>query len=529
MRERGSIMTIVDMLVNNAKNYPDKIALVELAPSKGFRREITWKEFERNSAKVASALIQAGIKKDDKVLHFMTNSITWLETYFGIIRTGAWAVPLNYRFNSKDFLYCAQVSEARMLIMGEAFVDRVMSVKEHLTYMEKMIVAADTASDGLITLDDFIRDGDPDDARIYTPKSDDVCGLYFTSGTTGDPKPIVLPHKNMEQAAVTEQNHHMQNLDDNFLLIPPLYHCGAKMHWFGSLLTASKAVLLNEVSPKIILETVSQEKCTIVWLLVPWAQDILVALDKGELNIKDYDLKQWRLMHIGAQPVPPSLIKHWKDYFPDMLYDTNYGLSECTGPGCVHLGVENVHKIGAIGIPGYGWECKIVNNDLMPVKQGEVGELLVRGNGVMREYYKNPKKTAETILPDGWLRTGDVARQDEDGFYYLVDRIKDLIIVGGENVYPVEVEDMIRTNPAVLDVAVIGVPDERLGEIVVAIIKVKPGMELSNDEIRAFCDIRLPRYKRPRIYIFGEVLRNPTGKIEKPKLREKYAYLANTI
>ena len=157
-----------------------------------------------------------------------------------------------------------------------------------------------------------------------------------------------------------------------------------------------------------------------------------------------------------------------------------------------------------------------------------MGELLLRGNGVMREYYKNPQKTAETILPDGFLRTGDVAKMDEDGFIYLVDRIKDLIIVGGENVYPVEVEDMIRTNPAVMDVAVIGVPDERLGEIVVAIIKVKPGMELSNDEIKAFCDIRLPRYKRPRIYVFGDVLRNPTGTIEKTKMREKYAYQANT-
>ncbi len=520
-------MTIVDMLINNARNYPDKVALVELAPTAGIRKEVTWKELERGSAKLASALIRAGIKKDDKVLHFMTNSITWLEAYFGIIRTGAWAVPLNYRFTAKDFLYCAQVSEARMLIMGQAFVDRVMSVKNHLTYMEKMIVVDEEATDDLILYKDFIATGDPDD-ELYVPKSDDVCGLYFTSGTTGDPKPIVLPHKNMDHAAKAEQMHHMQTIDDNFMLIPPLYHCGAKMHWFGSLMTASKAVLLNEVSPKTIMETMSKEKCTIAWLLVPWAQDILVALDKGDIKLEDYDLKQWRLMHIGAQPVPKSLIMHWKDYFPEMLYDTNYGLSECTGPGCVHLGVENIHKVGAIGVPGYGWECKIVDKDMNPVKQGEVGELLLRGNGVMREYYKNPKKTAETIMPDGFLRTGDVAKMDEDGFIYLVDRIKDLIIVGGENVYPVEVEDMIRTNPAVLDVAVIGVPDDRLGEIVVAIIKVKPGMELSNDEIKAFCDIRLPRYKRPRIFVFGEVMRNPTGKIEKPKMREKYAYLANT-
>ena len=265
----------------------------------------------------------------------------------------------------------------------------------------------------------------------------------------------------------------------------------------------------------------TSEKCTIVWLLVPGAQDILDAFDRGDMNPADYNLSQWRLMHIGAQPVPPSLIKRWKEYFPEHQYDTNYGLSESTGPGCVHLGMENIHKVGAIGVPGYRWECRIVEEDgITDVVQGEVGELIVKGPGVMTCYYNNPEATAESIR-DGWLFTGDMARQDEDGFIYLVDRKKDVIVSGGENIYPVQIEDFIRRNDKVKDVAVIGLADQRLGEITAAIIEAKDGVELTEEEVNEFC-LGMARYKRPKKIIFTTIPRNATGKIEKPKLREMY-------
>ena len=160
------------------------------------------------------------------------------------------------------------------------------------------------------------------------------------------------------------------------------------MHWFGSLYTGSRAVLLKGNSPEAIFRAVSEERCTIVWLLVPWAQDILDAIDRGEINLSEYETSQWRLMHIGAQPVPKSLIKRWLTYFPKHQYDTNYGLSESIGPGCVHLGVENVNKVGAIGIPGYGWQVKIVDANRNEIKDG-VGELAVKGPGVMKCYYND--------------------------------------------------------------------------------------------------------------------------------------------
>ena len=225
-------------------------------------------------------------------------------------------------------------------------------------------------------------------------------------------------------------------------------------------------------------------------------------------------------MHIGAQPVPPSMIRHWLEYFPNHKYDTNYGLSESTGPGCVHLGLENTHKVGAIGVPGFNWEIKIIDEDGAIVKQGDVGELCVKGPGVMLGYYKDQEATDE-VLKDGWLHTGDMARQDEDGFIFLVDRKKDVIISGGENLYPVQIDSFLSANPKIHDVAVIGLPDKRLGEIAAAIIQIKEGMECTEEEIQQFC-MDLPRYKRPKKIIFAPVPRNATGKIEKPALREKY-------
>ena len=532
-------MPITDILEKNCRLYGDDVALVEINPEMPetkrttwkefdliepsraayYRREITWNVFNEKANRFANLLIERGIKKGEKVGILLMNCLEWLPIYFGILKTGALAVPLNFRYSADEIKYCVELAEIDILVFGPEFIGRVEEI-------------ADEISKGRLLY--FVGDGCPGFAEDYnahtancssqSPKidvnDDDEAAIYFSSGTTGFPKAILHNHESLMHAAKAEQNHHGQTKDDVFLCIPPLYHTGAKMHWFGSLLTGGKAVLLKGTSPKTILQAVSEEHCTIVWLLVPWAQDLLLALDNKELDIADYDLDQWRLMHIGAQPVPPSLIKHWKEYFPHHQYDTNYGLSESIGPGCVHLGVDNIDKVGAIGKAGYGWEAKIIDEQGETVKQGETGELAVKGPGVMTCYYRDPKATAE-VLHDGWLYTGDMAMEDEDGFIFLVDRKKDVIISGGENIYPVQIEDFLRTNEAILDVAVIGLADHRLGEISAAIIELKSGVECTEEDIQEFCK-KLPRYKRPRKIIFADVPRNPTGKIEKPKLREKY-------
>jgi acyl-CoA synthetase (AMP-forming)/AMP-acid ligase II len=514
---------ITEILARNARIYGPDIALVERRPETGSRREISWSQFYRRSQALASALAASGVKKGDKVAQLMTNCLEWLPTYFGILMTGAVACPLNFRFTAGDIAFCIETSKAKALIFGSEFIGRIEQEKPRLDSFVKTYIWAGEEGDcpdWAVRLEDFILDA-PDRPVDVAVGISDPAGIYFTSGTTGQPKAALLTHRNLEFACYLENRHHNQTRMDNFLCIPPLYHAGAKMHWFGNFIVGAKAVILRGVKPEWILEAVSQEQATVVWLLVPWALDILFAIKSGEVKLADYRLDQWRLMHIGAQPVPQTLVREWLRFFPNQQYDTNYGLTESTGPGCVHLGIGNTHKVGAIGVPGFDWECRVVDSSEKDLPQGQSGELWVRGPGIMAEYYGNPEATAGAIK-NGWLATGDIARMDEDGFIWLVDRKKDVIISGGENIYPVEIENFLHSHEKVADAAVIGIPSMRLGEIPAAVIRVKQGVDLTVDELNVFCEA-LPRYKRPRRFFFGDVPRNPTGKIEKPKLREQYA------
>ncbi|MBE6844002.1 MAG: acyl--CoA ligase [Ruminococcus sp.] len=532
-------MPITQLLENNAQKYGDEIALVEINPevqevrrvtwkeyelieagsTETYRREITWSVFNEKANRCANLLLSRGIKKGDKVGILLMNGLEWLPVYFGILKTGALAVPLNYRYTSSEIKYCLDLADINALVFGPEFIGRMEEICDTIPAVKLLFYVGDncpTFAENYLHLAANHSSAAPE----IELNDSDYAAIYFSSGTTGFPKAILHDHASLVHSCKVEQNHHGQTHDDVFLCIPPLYHTGAKMHWFGSLISGGKAVLLKGIKPENILRTVSEEKCSIVWLLVPWAQDILDAIDSKQVDISKFDLSKWRLMHIGAQPVPPSLIKRWKNIFPEHKYDTNYGLSESIGPGCVHLGMDNIHKVGAIGIAGYGWEVRIVDENRNTVSRGEVGELAVKGPGVMKCYYKDEKATNE-VLADGWLFTGDMAQEDEDGFIFLVDRKKDVIISGGENIYPVQIEDFLRSNINIKDVAVIGLPHQRLGEITAAIIELKPECTCTEEDINLFCK-SLPRYKRPHKIIFADVPRNPTGKIEKPKLRKIY-------
>ena len=532
-------MPITDFLEKNARLYPNEVSLVEVNPvnqpdeavswreyslieasgGERYRRELTWKEFDVAANRFANLLLTRGIKKGDKVAILMMNDINWLPIYFGILKSGAIAVPMNFRFSAEEIEYCSDLADISVLIFGPEFTERLENIHSKLKIKDYFFVGNDTPAfaDNYEQMISYCSSVVP---PVEITDEDDGA-IYFSSGTTGFPKAILHCHKALVSSCIVEQKHHSQSRDDVFLCIPPLYHTGAKMHWFGSLLSGSKAVILRGIKPEWIMQTVSDERASIVWLLVPWAQDILDAIERGDIKLEDYNLSNWRLMHIGAQPVPPSLIKRWKEVFPNHEYDTNYGLSESIGPGAVHLGIENIHKVGAIGVPGYNWEVKIVNDEGNEVEAGDVGELCLKGDGVMKCYYKNKEATREVLSPDGWLYTGDMAKQDEDGFIHLVDRKKDVIITGGENIYPVQIEDFLRSNEKINDVGVIGLPDERLGEITAAIIQLKEGFEATEEEIQEFC-MALPRYKRPKKIIFAEIPRNATGKIQKNALRERY-------
>jgi len=514
-------MNIIDVIAKQARFFPEKPAFVELRPVSGVRGEISWRRFHERVNRLANSLHELGAGKGEKVFLLGKNSLNWLEAYFAVLATGAWVAPLNFRFTDDDIRFCARTAEPAIFIFDEEFADRIQKLRAELPTVNSYVVMGTKSVASATPMEGLIEKGAPEAPNIEL--EDEAEGaLYFTSGTTGAPKPVLIQHKNIMCAAVTEAMNHALGQSDRFLMMPPMYHV-AIAHMFGVMAAGGCSVLLTEqITPATMVDAIEKERISVAFLLVPWAMDLLEAFDKRQIKVEEHDLSCWRLTHMGAQPIPPALVKRLKAYFPDMAYDTNYGLSESMGPGVVHLGMENERKVGAIGKPGLMWDARIVDDAGMDVAQGQVGELIVTGPGVMKCYYKNPELTASTIR-DGWLRTGDLGRLDEEGFIYLVDRKKDLVISGGENIYPVEVEEVILKHPKVHDCAVIGVPHDRLVEATCAVIDPLEGECLTEEEIRVYCEKHLPRYKRPYHIVIDKVPRNPTGKIEKPKLREKYS------
>ncbi|MBO5105177.1 MAG: acyl--CoA ligase, partial [Ruminococcus sp.] len=329
-------MPITYLLKRNAELYGDEVALVEVNPAITevrrvtwkeyeliepnplchYRREITWKVFDEKANRFANLLLERGVKKGDKVGILLMNCLEWLPIYFGILKTGALAVPLNFRYTADEIKYCLDLAEVDVLMFGPEFIGRVEEIAEEISRNRLLFYVGEGCPSFAEHYDSLTANCHSSAPEIEIKDSDDAA-IYFSSGTTGFPKAILHNHESLMHSAKVEQNHHGQTKNDVFLCIPPLYHTGAKMHWFGSLYSGSKAVLLKGVKPDAILKTVSEEGCTIVWLLVPWAQDILDAIDRGDIKLEDYSLSQWRLMHIGAQPVPPSLIARWKKLFPN--------------------------------------------------------------------------------------------------------------------------------------------------------------------------------------------------------------------
>ena len=513
-------MNILDLVEKNAYLYPRETAYVEIGPMSDTYRRLNWHEFHERTNRLANALLARGIQPENSIFLLGKNSLNWLECYFGILKTGAWVIPLNFRFTDEDIQFCARTSKPRAFIFDQEYADRMEALAPSLESITDCICMKKTDSKTMTDLETVMKDGRSGKPDVQI-KDRNPCALYFTSGTTGAPKPVLLNHTNLFCTAINEGHNSMLRHQDSLLMMPPLYHL-AIGHLLGVLTQGGKTVLLTErITPRFILEAMDREKITYLFLLVPWAIDLLEALDKEALNMDDYDLGAWRYTQMGAQPVPASVVQRLKAYFPKMQFDTTYGLSESAGPGVVHLGIENEHKVGALGKEGFTWCARIVDEHGEDLGTDQVGELIVKGNGVMAAYYHNPELTDKTIQ-NGWLHTGDLAKRDKDGFIYLVDRKKDLVISGGENIFPVELEQVIIQHPKVRDVAVIGTPDQRLGERVTAVIQIVSGTTLSEEEIRAFCEKKLPRYKRPRSIIFDEVPRSLTGKIEKPKLRNKY-------
>lgn len=504
-------MTIVDLLENNASKFSSSICITEK------NCNITWSEFNVYSNKLANWFIKNSVQKDDKIAIIMKNCIEWLPIYFAILKSGAIAVPINYNYDEKEIAYCVQLAECSIVICSQEYSKEAAYIKKLKPAIKFIVLDGDSISNLGTQYNEILSSSSSLNPNI-TVFSDDLAAIYFSSGTTGFPKAVLIKHQSLFASAITEQKHHRQNIDDKFLIIAPLYHTGAIIHWFGSLLVGGSAVLLNNTLPDVVLETISDKKITIAWLLLPLVQDILDAIDSEYISLDNYNLSLLRLIHMGAQPIPSSVIRKFHEMFPNQTFDKSYGLTEATGPGCVNLGFDNYEKIDSIGKAGFGWKAEILTDDKI-APSNVSGELIVKGDGVMVEYYNDPSATKK-VLENGWLHTGDLAYKDDDGYIYLIGRKKDLIISGGENIYPIQIEDYLRGHPAVKDVAVIGMPNKRLGEVIAAAIELKPEFSCTKFELNRYCE-GLPIYKRPYRIYFANIPRSATGKIDKNRLKKE--------
>lgn len=506
----------------HARHLPDKVCLIERTPSRNQRRTLTWKQFNDEINRVANYLSkELGVKEGDYVMHLQNNSLEWLITYYGIIKIGGVVVPLNFRFVGSDILYAAEVCNPKVFILGSEFLPVVQPVQKDLSTVSSYICVGDTVPADMTDYKTIAAYDDISEALVDVDDQHAIA-MMFTSGTTGKPKPVLHTHYSLNNTAIGIGMSYFVQKNDNYVFFLPLYHSGTMFLWGPFYATGATGTILREFKdPKWIIEAIAEEKGTDVLIVVPIAVALLNAIKNGEIKLSDYDLSSWKYLEIGAQPVPFDVMKGLVEAFPAGVSNI-YGITEGGGGGTFNLYPEDVlRKPGSIGKPTFGVEGKVVDFKGKEVPPGEVGELVFTTPRMMREYYQNPEMTKE-FLKDGWLSTGDLVKLDEEGFFYIVDRKKDMITSGGENIFPVEIEDALMDNPKIDDVACIGYPDDRLVEIVLAIVQLKEGEILTEEEVIEFAKSKLATYKVPRKVIFDTVMRNPTGKLMKPQMRVKY-------
>jgi acyl-CoA synthetase (AMP-forming)/AMP-acid ligase II len=506
----------------HARHLPDKVCLIERTPSEKLRRTLTWKQYNDEINKVANYLSkELGVKNNDTVMHLQYNSLEWLITYFAIIKIGAVVVPLNFRFAGSDILSAAQISRPKVFIIGAEFLPVVEPIQKELNTVETYICIGQDSPEGMIDYRTIQASDDTREALVDLEGGHHLA-LMFTSGTTGAPKPVVFTHYALNNVAVGNGMGFFVQPNDNYIVFLPLFHSGAMFMYSPYYATgAAGTLLLDFKEPKWILEALEEEKGTATLFVVPLAVSILNKIKSGEIRLSDYDLSNWRYLGMGAQPIPFDVLKGLMANLPCGVSNI-YGSTEGGGGGTFRIMPEDVlQKPGSIGKPTFGVEAKVVDPFDRELPAGEVGELILSTERMMKEYLNNPELTRE-CLRDGWHYTGDLSKTDADGFFYIVDRKKDMITSGGENIFPVEIEDALMDHPKIDDVACIGYPDERLVEIVLAIVQLKNGKSMTEDEVIDFAKSKLALYKVPRKVIFDKLLRNATGKLMKPEMRKKY-------
>ena len=472
----------------------------------------TYLELNERANRLANAMLNLGIRRGDRVGLLALNEPEYYDMYFGLGKIGAILVPINYRLVSPEIQFILSDCGARVFVIGKEFLPQVEPIRNEKP-VEKFVTISEQPPEWAISYEDLLAGASSEEPEI-TGGDDDTLTILYTSGTTGKPKGAELTHNYYYWNSVNLSSTLGLNVGTIGLIALPLFHIGALASppWYVH--TGAKAVLLRSLDPKRFLELIEEEKVS-GFGSVPQLLEFL----KMVPNFEKYDWSSVKIILVYAAPVPVTLLK---EYFGKGIEVRQlYGMTECNT--ATVLDSENaLAKIGSCGKPFFHTEVRLVDLDGNDVKPGENGEVLLRTLNMMKGYWNRPEDTAATIK-NKWLYTGDIARMDEDGFFYIMDRKKDMIISGGENIYPAEIENALFNNPKIADVAVIGYPHEKWGEAVKAIVVLKDGETLTEAELIEWCQGKIGKFKIPKkVVITNSIPRSPTGKILKRILREQF-------
>lgn len=505
-------------LKKRAQISADSEAFVEFERGRRF----SFEQLNQRCNRIANALVQRGVKPGERVATLLKNGIEFIETYYAVAKIGAVLVPVNWRLVAKEISYILTDAGATALLYDTDFDATVSQLQgsDALSigsYIRVNATGSETELPAFAEDYDLATGAATNDEPEIGAYDDDLIFIMYTSGTTGHPKGVMHSHRCMLWAELTSLTTSDMRGEDRFLLPMPMFHVGALVPASQLVHRGATGVIMRDIDMEGMFKAIEQENVTITMSVPALLQFMLVAPQREQC-----DMSSIRWIATGASPVPVSLIEQYEDIGID-IYQA-YGLTESCGPGTLLLPADGKSKVGSCGKPQMHTEAKVVTdagNEVTP-GSGEVGELILAGPHMMLGYWNKPEATAEA-LKDGWLYTGDLCTVDEDGFITICDRKKDMVISGGENIYPAELENVLAGSPEVQEAAVIGLKSEKWGETPLAIIVAAPGTSPTSDSIKAYCKENLAGYKVPQLFEFvGTLPRNASGKLLKPQLREQF-------
>ena len=496
----------LDWIKRWAQYAPKKTALHSIDDD----LKISYKALHNSINKTANLLKkQFGVEKGDRVAILSINSTEYVILFFAIQKLGAIMLPLNFRLAAPEISYQLEDSGAKVLLFEEAFAETV----QKLSFSSEYSIQIDGETG--ISEELFAQDDEVIPEIDHAGDFEDACMILYTSGTTGRPKGAIITHKMLFWNSINTGLRLNLTQQDVTITFAPFFHTGGwNVLTTPMLHRGAKVILMKKFDPDKILELCDDEKVSILFG-VPTMMDMMYRSEQFEKS----SLKTVRYAIVGGEPMPLNLIDTWEE--KGVPVRQGYGLTEF-GPNVFSLNEEDSkRKIGSIGFPNFYIETRVVDDSDNDVTQGEPGELILKGPVCMKAYWNNPEATEKTIV-NGWLHTGDIVRVDEDGYFYVIDRKKEMFISGAENVYPAEVEHVFRTHPAIRDIAVIGVPDEKWGESGKAFIVRNKGFETTSEEFQSWAKDQLAKFKVPKKYAFlDELPKSDSGKILKRKLKEE--------